>query len=53
MPLSAALRMPIFWLTAFGFGFFFYGIVGWAVHQVPFWESARLLARDGGPSLSP
>ena len=39
VPLSAALRMPIFWLTAFGFGFFFYGIVGWAVHQVPFWES--------------
>ena len=39
VPLSAALRMPVFWLTAFGFGFFFYGIVGWAVHQVPFWES--------------
>ncbi len=39
MPLSAALRMPVFWLIAFGFTFFFYGIVGWAVHQVPFWES--------------
>ena len=39
VPLSEALRMPVFWLTAFGFGFFFYGIVGWAVHQIPFWES--------------
>ncbi len=39
VPLSAAIRMPVFWLIALGFTFFFYGIVGWAVHQVPFWES--------------
>ncbi len=39
VPASAAIRMPVFWLIALGFGFMFYGIVGWAVHQVPFWES--------------
>ena len=37
--LSKAVRTPVFWLTAFGFGFLFYGIFGWTVHQIPFWES--------------
>ena len=39
VPLSKALRSPVFWLTAFGFGFLFFGIFGWSVHQIPFWES--------------
>ena len=39
IPLSKAVRTPVFWLTAFGFGVLFYGIFGWTIHQIPFWES--------------
>jgi sugar phosphate permease len=39
IPLRQALRMPLFWVLAFGFMFLFFGMMGWMVHQVPFYES--------------
>ncbi len=39
VPLSRAVRLPMFWLIAFGLMLLFYGMFGWTVHQVPFWES--------------
>ena len=39
MRVAQAVRTPHFWLLALGFGLLLYGITGWAVHQVPFWES--------------
>lgn len=43
--LSAAMRMPIFWVLAFGLMLFFYGMIGWTVHLVPFFES-RDISRE-------
>jgi sugar phosphate permease len=37
--LKQAMRMPLFWVLAFGFMFLFFGMMGWMVHQVPFYES--------------
>ena len=37
--LTAAMRMPVFWVLAIGLMFFFYGLIGWTVHLVPFFES--------------
>lgn len=34
-----AMRSPVFWVLAFGFMSFFFGMFGWLVHQVPFYES--------------
>lgn len=40
--LREALRTPLFWMLSFGFMLFFYGMFGWLVHQVPFYESIGL-----------
>jgi len=40
--LREALRTPLFWALSFGFMLFFYGMFGWLVHQVPFYESIGL-----------
>jgi sugar phosphate permease len=45
--LPHALRTPIFWLMAFGLCFLFFGMFGWTVHQVPFWEE-RGYSRETG-----
>ena len=45
LTLRAALRTPLFWALAFGFMLFFYGMFGWLVHQVPFYESIGLSRR--------
>lgn len=37
--LRQAIRTPFFWVCAFGFMCFFFGMMGWMVHQVPFYES--------------
>ena len=37
--LKQAIRTPLFWVVAFGFMFLFFGMMGWMVHQVPFYES--------------
>ncbi len=34
-----ALRTPLFWLLAAAMTLFFFGVFGWLVHQVPFYES--------------
>jgi sugar phosphate permease len=39
MTLREAARTPFFWICAFGFMLFFFGMMGWMVHQVPFYES--------------
>jgi MFS family permease len=33
------MKTPFFWVCAFGFMCFFFGMMGWLVHQVPFYES--------------
>jgi len=45
--LSQAVRTPLFWLIAFGLCLLFFGMFGWTVHQVPFWE-ARGYSRETG-----
>jgi len=40
LSLREAMRTPLFWLCAFGFMLLFYGMMGWMLHQVPFWEAA-------------
>jgi sugar phosphate permease len=39
LSLSQALRMPLFWTLSLALTLFFYGVFGWMVHQVPFYES--------------
>ena len=39
LTLAEALRTPYFWVLALALMLFFYGIFGWLVHQVPFYES--------------
>lgn len=34
-----AMRTPLFWLLAFAMTFFLFGLIGWLVHMVPFYES--------------
>jgi sugar phosphate permease len=45
MTLSEAIRTPNFWLLAAAVTLFFYGMFGWMIHQVPFYESAGLSTR--------
>ncbi len=37
-----ALGTPLFWAIAFALMFFFYGMFGWMVHAVPFYESVGI-----------
>lgn len=39
LTLGQTLRTPLFWVLALAMMLFFYGIFGWLVHQVPFFES--------------
>lgn len=34
-----ALRTPLLWVLSFALGFLFYGMVGWMLHIVPYYES--------------
>ncbi len=34
-----ALRTPLLWVLSFALGFLFYGMVGWMVHMLPYYES--------------
>lgn len=42
IPLGAAIRTPLFWVLAAGLSLFFYGMFGWLVHQIPFYESVGI-----------
>ncbi|MPZ49551.1 MAG: MFS transporter [Dehalococcoidia bacterium] len=50
--LSEAVRMPLFWLIALGLMLLFYGMFGWTVHQIPFWESKGFSRETGALFLS-
>ncbi len=50
--LHDALRSPLFWALSFGFMLFFYGMFGWMVHQVPFYESIGLSRRTAATIVS-
>lgn len=39
LTLAEAVRTPLFWLLAIAMTLFLYGVIGWIVHQVPFYES--------------
>ncbi len=39
LTLSETLRQPLFWVIAAGLMLFLYGLLGWQVHQVPFFQS--------------
>jgi sugar phosphate permease len=45
LTLGRAIRMPIFWVLSIGLMLFFYGMIGWTVHLVPFFES-RDISRE-------
>jgi len=45
LALTQVLRLPLFWMLAFGLMLYFSGAVGWSLHIVPFLES-RGLSRD-------
>jgi predicted MFS family arabinose efflux permease len=40
--LGEAIRMPLFWTLAAALTLFFYGMFGWLVHQIPFYESVGI-----------
>ena len=50
--LREALRSPLFWSLSLGFMLFFYGLFGWMVHQVPFYESIGLSRRTAATIVS-
>ena len=39
MTLGQAARTPMFWVISLALMLFFYGMIGWLVHQIPFYES--------------
>jgi MFS family permease len=46
VPLREALRSPLFWALAGGLTAFFFGAFAWLVHQVPYYESVGISARE-------
>jgi sugar phosphate permease len=42
LTLGRALSTPLFWVLAFAMMLFFYGLFGWLVHMVPFYESVGI-----------
>jgi sugar phosphate permease len=39
MTLQQAAHTPLFWICGLGFMLLFFGMIGWQVHQIPFYES--------------
>jgi sugar phosphate permease len=60
MTLREAAATPLFWICAVGFTLYFFGLIGWAVHQVPFYESrgisrasaALIVSMSAGASIA-
>ena len=42
LSLTQTLRTPLFWTLSLALTLFFFGIFGWVVHQVPFYESVGI-----------
>lgn len=39
LTVGQAMRTPLLWALAFGLGFLFFGMVGWMIHMLPYYES--------------
>ena len=52
IPLMLALRTPLFWVLAAAVTLFLFGIFGWLVHQVPFFESQGISRRSATAIVS-
>ncbi len=50
--LGEALRSPLFWVLSTALMLFFFGMFGWLIHQVPFYESIGLTRRDAALIVS-
>lgn len=42
MTIGQAVKTPLFWCLALAMTLFLYGVFGWLVHQVPFYESVGI-----------
>lgn len=49
LTLREAMRTPVFWTLASGLALFIYGLFGWIVHQIPFYEAQGI--SGGGAAL--
>jgi sugar phosphate permease len=45
LTLAEAMRQPLFWVLSIALMLFFFGLIGWTVHLVPFFES-RGISRE-------
>lgn len=52
LTLREALRTPLFWTLSFALMLLFFGMFGWLVHQVPFYESVGISRRDAALIVS-
>jgi sugar phosphate permease len=52
IPAKEAIRTPMFWVLSAGLGLFFFGLFGWLVHQVPFYESEGFSRRTASLIVS-
>jgi len=52
LTLREALRTPLFWTLAFALMLLFFGMFGWLVHQVPFYESVGISRRTAALIVS-
>jgi len=50
--LSEALRSPLFWALSLALMLFFFGMFGWLVHQVPFYEASGISRRTAATIVS-
>jgi nitrate/nitrite transporter NarK len=50
--LSEALRSPLFWALSLALMLFFFGMFGWLVHQVPFYEANGFSRRTAAVIVS-
>jgi sugar phosphate permease len=42
MTLRQVIKLPVFWLYGAGFMLLFFGMMGWQLHQIPFYESVGI-----------
>ncbi|MGE0134938.1 MAG: MFS transporter [Dehalococcoidia bacterium] len=50
--LREALRSPLFWTLSLALMLFFFGLFGWLVHQVPFYEANGISRRTAATIVS-
>jgi MFS family permease len=52
LTLAVAIRTPNFWVLAAAVTLFFFGMFGWMIHQVPFYESVGISTTTGSLIVS-